>query len=293
MLKDTQVIATTAQSGYTSAIYSGGKFYANKGNTIREINASTGEARVLTLTEQAQHKLFVFGGKLYALPASGATRITEIDMATFAAVKTAQKDFLQLAGNPLALSNTAYIRQRGLMTEMTGLELGLVTSRQLVEIGSGFVSREIATDGTRRLTTAGGEAIDFDADGHLVATTALFDDIYPIGSIYISVGDIKPAFGEWEKLATGKTLWNDNTPDGREIEAGLPNITGSLTSWGTGGCFSQPESGTTSGLASGGFWQNEMKGRVGLNASRSSPVYGRSTTVQPPAIAVSMWKRTA
>jgi len=59
------------------------------------------------------------------------------------------------------------------MTEMTGLEWGLVTSRQLVEIGSGFVLREVAEDGTRKLTTAGGESVSFDADGDFVATTAI------------------------------------------------------------------------------------------------------------------------
>jgi hypothetical protein len=211
-------------------------------------------------------------------------------METFAVIKTAQKDFLPLAGNPLAISNTAYIRQRGLMTEMTGLERGLVTSRQLVEIGGGFVSREIATDGSRKLTTAGGEEVTFNANGDLVATTALFDDIYPIGSIYISVGDIKPAFGEWEKLATGKTLWNDDTPDGREIEAGLPNITGSFGS-------NQDVSPSGAVYLISNFVRNSggdpYSSIVGFDASRSSPVYGKSSTVQPPAIAVSMWKRTA
>lgn len=182
------------------------------------------------------------------------------------------------------------------MTEMTGLEWGLVTSRQLVEIGGGFVSREIASDGTRKLTTAGGEEIAFNANGDIVATTALFNDIYPIGSIYISVGNVKPAFGEWEKLATGKTLWNDNTPDGREIEAGLPNITGNFsaqvaeTNQTKNGAFYGTSENTRcdSGASQSGFPNG-----FGFDASRCSSIYGKSDTVQPPAIAVSMWKRTA
>lgn len=123
-----------------------------------------------------------------------------------------------------------------------------------------------------------------------------FDAIYPIGSIYISVGNVKPAFGEWEKLATGKTLWNDNTPDGREIEAGLPNITGNFSA----------QVGETNQTKNGAFYNNGEytfcdSGRsqsafpngFGFNASRCSSIYGKSDTVQPPAIAVSMWKRTA
>ena len=30
-----------------------------------------------------------------------------------------------------------------------------------------------------------------------------------------------------------------------------------------------------------------------FDASRSSAIYGKSTTVQPPALAVNIWKRTA
>ena len=33
--------------------------------------------------------------------------------------------------------------------------------------------------------------------------------------------------------------------------------------------------------------------RINFDASRSSSIYGNSTTVQPPAYVVYMWKRTA
>ena len=37
----------------------------------------------------------------------------------------------------------------------------------------------------------------------------------------------------------------------------------------------------------------QYKTRIHLDASRSSPIYGNSTTVQPPALYCYMWHRTA
>lgn len=137
---------------------------------------------------------------------------------------------------------------------------------------------------------------EYDAQSGILSLqtdNAILDKIYPIGSVYISIGDIKPAFGQWERLATGTTLWNDNNADGRTIEAGLPNITGSINNtYGDGksgsGAFYAASGNTKSNRDS---WSSVSNGIYKMDASRSSPVYGKSTTVQPPAIAVSMWKR--
>ena len=119
------------------------------------------------------------------------------------------------------------------------------------------------------------------------------------------MGDVKPAFGEWEKLATGKTLWNDSTPDGREIEAGLPNIKGTFDGnvddgetgkagvfYNTGAYFCG-SNGTSGNGGLVGFDARKGETDTNGNVKTSGQVFGNSNTVQPPAIAVSMWKRTA
>lgn len=82
-----------------------------------------------------------------------------------------------------------------------------------------------------------------------------------------------------------KTVWGKgaNTTLGQSIEAGLPNITGKFSAsgayWGGGsGVF----------YAEGSSSCNQNYGGSGsgwaFNASRSSSVYGKSSTVQPPAV---------
>ena len=79
----------------------------------------------------------------------------------------------------------------------------------------------------------------------------------------------------------------DVTAVGDLIEAGLPNIAGEFTAycWGsTGtptGAFNQIHADVVNSINSG---DSVASRRIGLDASRSSPVYGNSTTVQPQSI---------
>lgn len=81
-----------------------------------------------------------------------------------------------------------------------------------------------------------------------------------------------------------------NTKVGDKIEAGLPNITGTIRDiWsymggGTGSfwCYNI----VPSNLAGSHDPSVEGIETITLDASRSSPVYGKSTTVQPPAVVV-------
>ena len=83
----------------------------------------------------------------------------------------------------------------------------------------------------------------------------------------------------------GRVAWgkeDDKTLGYRE--AGLPNITGTLNAHNTDatGAFYQISSGQWHGDRN----NNGQKGVVGFNASRSSSIYGRSSTVQPPSTIV-------
>lgn len=121
--------------------------------------------------------------------------------------------------------------------------------------------------------------------------------IYPVGSIYIGVTETCPIanlFGTWEKVSSGRVLQGADSSHnpGTTIEAGLPNITG-----GPIRCMYDTAGGGA--LYTDGVHKHSTDGNGSynydfyFNASRSSSIYGKSSTVQPPAYVVNIWKRTA
>lgn len=132
-------------------------------------------------------------------------------------------------------------------------------------------------------------------------------DAHPVGSIYLTIKDENPSTkfgGTWEKLPSSVCLQTADTTHGAgtTIAAGLPNITGTFNPYSEGsgvatmaqsltGAFygvstNQMGWGTSSGLDQDNYL-------IGIDASRSSSIYGKSTTVQPPAYALIAWRRTA
>lgn len=139
-----------------------------------------------------------------------------------------------------------------------------------------------------------------------VDNAKLLNKIYPIGSIYISVNQTSPASfigGTWQALDEGRTLWTTTTAGqgGTTVSAGLPNIEGSLESvvmaktydnqpYSTGALSFGNNVVSISGAGNG--WWTYLK-PLYFNANDDNDIYGNSTTVQPPAYRVYMWKRTA
>ena len=137
-------------------------------------------------------------------------------------------------------------------------------------------------------------------DVSTAAMTSIVNLMYPVGSIYIGVTASCPLAtyaGTWELVSTGRVLWgtDSNHAAGTTIEAGLPNITGTIGD--------RIES-SNNPTATGAFYVTSTAGGgegngnyryfgMGIDASRSSSIYGNSTTVQPPAYVVNMWQRTA
>ena len=125
---------------------------------------------------------------------------------------------------------------------------------------------------------------------------------HPVGSIYQTISPENPAVtfggGTWEKIAQDKVLMgaSDTHPAGTTVEAGLPNITAKVTSqygifnadsegafyFSEGANFNYPATGL------GGSLIHDLR----FSASRSNPIYGNSTTVQPPAYFTYTWLRT-
>ena len=87
-----------------------------------------------------------------------------------------------------------------------------------------------------------------------------------------------------------KTMWGANGNLNSTLAAGLPNITGTISGMGGGGYGA---SGVFTSSASSSQGWGDSKGNnkfnFNLNASRSSSIYGNSTTVQPPALCVNVF----
>ena len=135
------------------------------------------------------------------------------------------------------------------------------------------------------------------------AVTKSRDGIFPVGSYWITEGTQNPGNifgGTWKKKGQGRCLWgaDDAHLAGSEIEAGLPNITGDIYLVRRGGAQTVGNSGA---LYYKNYWNASVKSgagddwgaNVGLDASRSNSIYGRSSTVQPPALVVNIWVRVA
>ena len=138
---------------------------------------------------------------------------------------------------------------------------------------------------------------------NLIATNTsnTLASLYPIGSIYIGTQTTCPLASliigsQWQIVATDRALWGGNGSNANStIEAGLPNITGTFQDGNEYGSNDQ---------LSGAFYRTNLSGhtpyegnsspkRVGFDASRSNAIYGKSSTVQPPAYRVNVWRRTA
>ena len=138
--------------------------------------------------------------------------------------------------------------------------------------------------------------------------------VYPVGSVYISVNDVSPAAflgGTWEKISQGRVLQGaaNGQAAGTAVEAGLPAaympdggfeaiglVNDNWTNQHTNGCFN---TGIRAGFAygsGGGHGSNWQLGSYAysfIDRTITGDCYGKSNTVQPPALLVNIWKRTA
>lgn len=143
---------------------------------------------------------------------------------------------------------------------------------------------------------------------------AIFDLIYPIGSVFATTGSA-PARGTWEEIAKGRTLQGADSGHaaGTTIAAGLPNITGDMAmTFGYTSDNHQTPYPIGAVSVSGVFSTDSKWGRMftpnftshamdsefiysagTFDASKSNNIYGASTTVQPPAYVVHFYRRTA
>ena len=149
---------------------------------------------------------------------------------------------------------------------------------------------------------------DYDAVNKQTLDNALnttLATLYPVGSIYIGTQNTCPlatliSGSTWQLVATDKALWGgDGTNGNTTIAAGLPNITGGISDMSSNsngsstytGAFKKNSGGSGHGHA--GTEYRQGTNNVSFNASWSNSIYGNSSTVQPPAYRVNVWRRTA
>lgn len=149
--------------------------------------------------------------------------------------------------------------------------------------------------------------ISADAVKTLIAD-ALAEDHAKI-KFWVSEDPTSPAAlfgGTWQEIAQNRVLMGASYAHtaGSTVEAGLPNITGSLIET---NAESSPFRGSKASLKSSGALKfveintswGGYRGDSGstydvyFDASRSNPIYGRSYTVQPAAYYVHIWRRVA
>lgn len=129
---------------------------------------------------------------------------------------------------------------------------------------------------------------------------------HPVGSIYQTISPENPSVtfggGTWEKIAQDRVLMgaSDTHPAGTKLEAGLPEIYSQLNDM----LFSNSEpylagnslkplfNGIANGYVSESGLSKVYRSNVQLKASLGNPIYGASTTVQPPAYFTYTWLRT-
>ena len=136
------------------------------------------------------------------------------------------------------------------------------------------------------------------------AITAMLEGLYPVGSIYIGTTSTCPiasliSGSMWTLVSSDRVLQGSSGSHtaGSTIEAGLPNIDGKV-GFNSGVSLSNAVSGaiySDNTSAYGYDALNDATGNYNLyfDASKSNPIYGNSTTVQPPAYVVNIWQRTA
>lgn len=182
-------------------------------------------------------------------------------------------------------------------------EVGLITDQAKYVVGDGsstFSSLNKHNMDTDTTNLANKDLSNLSTTG----IETLLSTVYPIGSIYISasgsstcpLATLMPN-ATWVKEAEDRVLQGSSSTHtaNTTIAAGLPNVTGTFgavvsNASGNSGCFA-PNAGTAT--KAGQVIPDTGQFTSIFNASLSNSIYGNSTTVQPSAYVVDIWRRTA
>jgi hypothetical protein len=134
----------------------------------------------------------------------------------------------------------------------------------------------------------------------LALITTTLATLYPIGSVYIGTQTACPltsliSGSKWELVSNGKALWGGNGSNANTtIAAGLPDHSHTIQAVGNTTDYHDRDGNAMHVLTdSWGSGRTTSKSKASSLASVSNSIYGKSSTVQPPAYVVNVWRRTA
>lgn len=139
------------------------------------------------------------------------------------------------------------------------------------------------------------------------AISTLLSSMYPVGSLYIGTQATNPmasliSGSTWSLVSAGKALWTGNGQAGSgttanssyanakantTIAAGLPDHKHAVSKQ-----YGTTDQASGNGVDGTSHNVGTMSFTCG-NASANNAIYGASSTVQPPAYVVNVWRRTA
>lgn len=214
-------------------------------------------------------------------------------------------------------------------TDVTISATGYNDVTAVVGTTSSVTFTEASTTPTVAYLSDGTNTYEIEDSKARAAIQTLLSNIYPVGSVYIGTQSTCPmstvmSGTTWTLVSSGKALWTGNGTNGNStIAAGIPNHihlagnNGNNQGWfvasnnKTAISFAQAKtsagtSGTTqwNGKDNGGGFTsnpNTVSGNIITTTAKTAVtnngstdgVYGKSTTVQPPAYVVNVWRRTA
>lgn len=141
------------------------------------------------------------------------------------------------------------------------------------------------------------------SNNNTIATTAyvttILSTLYPIGSLYLGTQSTCPLItlipgSTWELVAQDRSLQGSSTNHAANttIAAGLPDHTHAIKIRKNDSTGHHANGSLVPHIYTDGYtYQGDTA--AAKNASESNPIYGASTTVQPPAYVTNVWRRTA
>ena len=315
--------ATAAKNSATSAASSASTASTQAGKAADSAAAAAGSAAqagtfATTATDKATAADKSATAADKSATAAAASAVTASDKASEAATSAtnAAVSATSAAGAAAEAQGLISKAEYGFLQRNTAYKVGDIAYTTQLPAGYYLECVTAGTTGNIEPTFKVGVILDGTAEFIAVdaRAAAIFDLIYPIGSVFATTGSA-PTRGTWEEIAQGRTLQGADSGHaaGTTIAAGLPNITGDMAmTFGYTSDNRQTPYPIGAVSVSGVFSTDSKWGRMftpeftsyamdsefiysagKFDASNSNAIYGASSTVQPPAYVVHFYRRTA